>query len=67
MQETKRVVTRIKSEEDLSYSVRIEATFGSDLQRAVAIKNLTALIASWKTLVEAHHKKNVVTVIRSKS
>jgi hypothetical protein len=66
MQKTKRADAKIKAENDLSYSVRIEATFGSEFQRAVAIKNLNGLIASWKSLVEAHHKKNAVIVIRGK-
>src|SRR3984885_11974971 len=36
------------TETGLSYSVRIEATFGSHFQRSVAIKNLNAALATWK-------------------
>ena len=54
------------TEDGLSYSVRIEATFGSHFQRSVAVKNLNAAIATWKELVEAQHKKNAVTVIRGR-
>jgi hypothetical protein len=46
--------------------VRIEATFGSQFQRTVAIKNLNGLLAAWKALVEAQHKKNAITVIPSR-
>jgi hypothetical protein len=54
------------TEEGLSYSVRIEATFGSHFQRSVAIKNLNAALATWKELVEAQHKRNAITVTRSR-
>lgn len=54
------------TEDGLSYSVRIEARFGSHFQRSVAIKNLHAALATWKELVEAQHKKNAVTVIQSR-
>ena len=54
------------TEDGLSYSVRIEATFGSQFQRTVAIKNLNKLLAAWKALVEEQHKKNAITVIRSR-
>ena len=54
------------TENGLSYAVRIEATFGSQFQRTVAIKNLDKLLATWKALVEEQHKKNAITVIRSR-
>jgi hypothetical protein len=65
MQKTKHA-DAITSETGLFYSVRIEATFGSQFQRSVAIKNLNAALATWKELVEAKHKRNAVAVIRSK-
>jgi hypothetical protein len=43
-----------------------EATFGSQFQRSVAIKNLNGLLAAWKSLVLSQHKKNAITVIRSR-
>ena len=66
MQKTKRADSKINTESGLSYSVRIEATFGSEFQRTVAIKNLDGPLSSWKALVEAHHKKNQITVIRNR-
>jgi hypothetical protein len=63
MQKTKRA-DAISAENGLSYSVRIEATFGSKFQRSVAIKNLNKVLAAWKELVEAKHTKNAVTVSR---
>jgi hypothetical protein len=65
MQKTKPTAT-ISAENGLTYSVRIDATFGSRFQRSVAIKNLNGLLAAWKELVEAKHTKNAVTVIRSR-
>jgi hypothetical protein len=48
--------------DDLRHSVTIEAMFGSAYQRDVAVRTLNDLIASWKTTVESHHQKNVVTI-----
>lgn len=45
---------------------KIEATFGTEFQRTVAIKNLNELLAAWKQLVEAKHNKNAVIVSRSR-
>ena len=56
----------ISTENGLSYSVRIEARFGSQFQRSVAIKNLNKVLAAWKAVVEEQHKKNAITVIRSR-
>lgn len=65
MQKTK-PADAINTENGLSYSVRINAAFGSKFQRTVAIKNLNSLLAARKELVEAKHNKNAVTVIRSR-
>jgi hypothetical protein len=65
MQKTKRA-DAISAENGLSYCVRIEATFGTEFQRTVAIKNLNELLAAWKQLVEAKHNKNAVIVSRSR-
>ncbi len=64
MQKTKQP-DAISARNGLSYSVRIEAAFGSQFQRTVAIKNLNKMLAAWKALVEAQHKKNAITVTRS--
>jgi hypothetical protein len=65
MQKTKQP-GKVSTENGLSYAVRIEATFGSQFQRTVAIRNLNRMLAAWKELVEAQHKKNTITVIRSR-
>jgi hypothetical protein len=59
-------VDKISTDDGLSYSVRIAATFGSEFQRTVAIKNLNGLLAAWKDLVEAKHAKNAIRVTRSR-
>lgn len=64
MQKTNRA-DAISRGNGLSYSVRIEATFGSQFQRTVAIRNLNRVLATWKALVEEKHKKNAITVTRS--
>jgi hypothetical protein len=65
MQKTK-PANAISTGNGLSYSVRIDATFGSNFQRSVAIKNLNEMLAAWKELVEAKHTKNAVRVVRSR-
>jgi hypothetical protein len=65
MQKTK-PADATSTENGLSYSVRIEARFGSQFQRTVAIRNLNKLLAAWKALVEEQHKKNVITLSRSR-
>ena len=65
MQKTKRA-DAIGTDHGLSYAVRIDATFGSQFQRTVAIKNLNEMLAAWKAVVEAQHKKNAITVIRNR-
>ena len=66
METMQRTTQSASSENGLSYSVRIDATFGSPFQRSVAIKTLNDALATWKELIEAKHKKNAVTVIRSR-
>ena len=65
MQKTK-PANAISTGDGLSYSVQIDATFGSRFQRTVAIKNLNEMLAAWKELVEAKHTKNAVTVTRGR-
>ena len=65
MQKTKRADT-IRTENGLSYSVRIDATFGSQFQRTVAIKNLNRMLGAWKELALSQYKKNAITVTRSR-
>lgn len=42
--------------------VKIEATFGSDIQHDVSMKVLTQFLEAWKMNVEAAHKKNSVVI-----
>ena len=65
MQKTK-PANAISTGNGLSYSVQIDATFGSRFQRSVAIKNLNEVLAAWKELVEAKHTKNAITVSRGR-
>lgn len=42
--------------------VDIEAVFGSEIQRDVAMKVLGELLAAWKSSVESSHTRNKVTI-----
>ena len=42
--------------------VTIAGTFGSDMQREIALRTLTDLLVIWQREVESHHKKNKLTV-----
>jgi hypothetical protein len=44
--------------------IQISAAFGSDHQRDVGLRTLNGLLASWKEIIESHHKKNVITIVR---
>lgn len=46
----------------LNHLVRIEAAFGSDIQRDVSMKILREFLEAWKTNVQSAHKKNRVTI-----
>ena len=46
----------------LRRSVTIEAVFGSDIQRDVALRTFRHMLMVWKETVEASHKKNKVTI-----
>jgi len=56
--------TKTAADKDFGFTLRIEATFGSEFQRAVAIKNLRGLLASWKALAESRHKTNANSMTR---
>ena len=43
-------------------SIIIEATFGSDIQRNVAIRTLARVLEAWKANVESSHKNNKITI-----
>jgi hypothetical protein len=43
-------------------TVTIDCAFGSEIQREVALKTLTELIAIWRREVEKRHKKNKVKI-----
>ena len=40
----------------------IAGTFGSEMQREIALRTLTDLLAIWQREVESRHKKNKLTV-----
>jgi hypothetical protein len=41
----------------LTHSITIRATFGSEMQRDIAVRTLTEMLAAWKGGVESRHKK----------
>jgi hypothetical protein len=47
----------------LTETITITATFGSDMQRDVAMKILRQMLAAWESETEAHHQKNRVTIV----
>jgi hypothetical protein len=48
----------------LHHSLTIDARFGSEMQRTVAIRLLDQFLAAWKEASESHHKKNSIRIIR---
>jgi hypothetical protein len=48
----------------LHYSVTIDAKFGSDMQRTVAVRLLDQFLAVWKEAAESRHKKNSIRIIQ---
>jgi hypothetical protein len=51
-----------KRKPEMCRTVTITGIFGSDLQREIAMKTLTDLLAIWKREVEQRHKKNSISV-----
>jgi hypothetical protein len=49
-------------EKDLTRTITIQATFGSDLQRDAAMRTLKAVLRAWEESVEAAHQHNKVTI-----
>ena len=48
----------------LRHSVTIDAMFGSEMQRTVAMRLLDQFLAAWKEAAESHHKKNSIRIIQ---
>jgi len=63
MQDSKKKTPRTKKS-GLRHSVTIDARFGSEMQRTVAIRLLDLFLAAWKEAAESHHKKNSIRIIR---
>ena len=42
--------------------VTIAGTFGSEMQREIAMRTLKNLLAIWQREVESHHKKNKLNI-----
>ena len=51
-----------KDETSLQRSIIISATFGSVMQRDVALRALTALLNIWTETVEGYHQKNEIMI-----
>jgi hypothetical protein len=47
----------------LTETVTITATFGSDMQRDVAMTILLQMLAAWQSETEAHHRKNCIDIV----
>jgi hypothetical protein len=43
-------------------SVMITGILGSELQREIAMRTLTDILAIWQREVESRHKKNKITI-----
>ena len=48
----------------MHHSVTIDARFGSEIQRIVAMRLLDQFLAAWKEATESHHKKNSIRIIQ---
>jgi len=48
--------------EDLSRTITIEAIFGSEVQRDVAMRVLRQFLDAWRQNVEEAHQDNKVTI-----
>lgn len=48
----------------LRHSVTIDARFGSEMQRTVAMRLLDQFLAAWKEAAESHHRKNSIRIIQ---
>jgi hypothetical protein len=46
----------------LHHVVTVDAAFGSDIQRDVALRTLSRMLMVWKETVEGSHKDNKVTL-----
>ena len=46
----------------LTRTVTIEGTFGSGMQREIAVRTLTDILGIWRREVEKRHKKNKVKI-----
>jgi len=43
-------------------TVKIQGIFGSQMQREIAMRTLTDILAIWRREVESRHKKNTITI-----
>lgn len=49
----------------LHHVVKVDGSFGSDVQRAVALRTFRRMLMVWKETVEASHMKNKVIITQS--
>ena len=47
----------------LTETITITATFGSEMQRDVAVKVLRQILAAWACETEEHHQKNRIGIV----
>ena len=48
--------------DELSRTITIEATFGSEIQRDVAMRVLRQFLSAWRENVESAHKEKKVAI-----
>ena len=46
----------------LQHVITVDASFGGDIQRDVALRTFRHMLMVWKETVETSHKKNKVTI-----
>jgi hypothetical protein len=47
---------------EMRRTVTVAGTFGSQMQREIALRTLADILAIWKGEVERRHKKNKITI-----
>jgi hypothetical protein len=52
------------AKKSLRRSVTIDASFGSEMQRTVAMRLLDQFLVAWKEAAESHHKNNSIRIIQ---
>lgn len=61
MKDSKTTESRPKRN-DLRRFITVDATFGSEFQRTVAMRALREFMGSWKDVVESRHQRNTINI-----